>query len=169
MSKVENLNLRFIDLNELKIKRMESGETFNIVAFTYTFPMLDQSIAAISEDLASAFSSSLEEEFQKAKQKNEKDNSYLFTFDIAAAFQNDDDVDSIVKIILMEFNGWLCSKENREREHRFGLPAELTDIQDNNHHIMKMVNRKTKTDKFNLSIAITNMETQDSCFYSYIR
>ena len=72
MSKIENLNLRFIDLNELKIKRMESGETFNIVAFTYTFPTLDQPIAAISEDLASAFSSSLEEEFQKAKQKNGK-------------------------------------------------------------------------------------------------
>lgn len=154
--------MKIINLEDLKIEPVK-GE-YVTVSTDIGYIDLDKSLLEINTHIKELFTKTL----QQYVDNTTFNVPVLFQFDVKATKDfNTEDIKSTVDIILSCFSSLFSSKEKRDRESRFGLNylPDFETIKDNQVHVMRMINYKTKVEKFNLMISIDVDECPDIYYY----
>lgn len=154
---------KVVNLSDIRIEPITTN-IFTRIGFQ--FPNLDLPITSLYEQSQAALFEALKGFFGESKP--DLTATYAFTFDVEACMESEDDILPIINIVLGVFNNWMVGEkpEYRDREYRFGIPDGFEKIKDSNLHIMKLVNYKTKVDKFSLTINLINSNNDNA--YTYI-
>lgn len=143
--------MKTVNFETLSINDTDSN--YIVLELSFDMPNLDDTLQEVNDYLQKNLSEPLAKELaQLSEADKQKPIVMQIQVDFYTKKMDKYDLLFMIQMISSHIHQLLKTSEHRDAEHRFGVPKDLSGLNDTTLHIMNFVNNKTLVNEFNYMI-----------------